>query len=487
MNSRSPPSEPETSELIPGLNLAAILTIVWRQKLIIVAALSISAVIVSNMVSKLPYRYDATAKLSFDRSSEVGVSAPVHSTETLNSEIYQIVSSETLARVVGEGGLAFWWCVLVEPIDQGHICADTEEMEHRYSKNKLTIDRVTSKLRGRVKASLKPKSYIVKISSFAVDGQRAALIANKVAEAYVETSLATRRRELTTFLEAHAAQITDIEAAREDLAVRMDQVRGSFGTAPEQAQIQLAEQTSVLTAKLLDKRSQGQTLRDQLSMMTDERDMQASHLFVYGQTRLQTLSRLFNEARAHYAQVSASLGPDHPERAQAKAKMQTLASQFQAEYRELKQALVNDLQVLDLETASIEAELAIVNRKTISLRKLERELQLLEAEHAAYDDLHKAKVIETAGVRASLDLLGPSAKIVVRAVAPAAKTSPQKAKLFVAGMSTATLLLIVFLYVLYLREPHTEQSEQDGLPQTRDVKGTPQPWSAQVQRLNIRS
>jgi succinoglycan biosynthesis transport protein ExoP len=283
------------------------------------------------------------------------------------------------------------------------------------------------KLSGMMAVVPEEQSQLVDISIVHTDPERAATLANLIAEVYSSRMLANRRDassnavrwldgqiseyerkvgETTEALHAYKAEanVVDIEARLNTLDARLGTLNAALA---EKSTEQVLLQTTVQSHDELRKKGR----YEQLSKVMDS-------------PLLETASRDLASAVAHHADVAARYGPQHPEFRQSQARVDALQQTIREEIDRIvsgEHAALDQLGAsvshLDAEITSLKEEMLDYQRKASEYEALQKDLQRAQA---FYEKLSSR--LEEVSLTAETQL--NNVQIVDRAVAPEVPYKP---------------------------------------------------------------
>jgi polysaccharide biosynthesis transport protein len=332
------------------------------------------------------------------------------------------------------------------------------------------------------------KSYVISINFTSPDPQKAARIANAVAQLYVtgqrEEKLAATT-DAATWLTNRVKQLRQavLESDRKiDEYRNANQIVSSkLGSLGEQELANLNLEVVTARAERAEKEVRLQRAREVRSRRGSYESLAEvmSSPVVLG-LRQQEAAVLQKEA-----QLSKEFGPLHPIMLEVDAEKENLASKIDLEVGNILANLENEVAVARSREQALAQALeeakdrsAVTNRAEIELRQLERES---EANRSLYESfLTRLKQLEE-----QLDLVRPDAKVVSLAAVPQSPSFPKPKAMIVIGFTSSVMLGVL---MAMLRERldtafHTGRQLHEVLgvtsfglvPAIRRGKGQPRP------------
>ncbi|MGD8717890.1 MAG: polysaccharide biosynthesis tyrosine autokinase [Candidatus Zixiibacteriota bacterium] len=336
--------------------LARLWRAVWRRRWLFVAAAALPVAATVIYVLQAPDRYAATARVIFDRENEsLGLEAAfVPRSNELENDLELIRSRETVVNAASLGR---------------ELYPDDPPTE--------------AEIGGALKARALNDTDIVEITTEARDPDRAAALANLVAEAFMDAHLRHRRKSASTAKEFIEKQLDGYEErlARSELALEM--FKRSSGVVSLPAETTELIRTGADFEKSLEKtrvdlavaeRKRGY-LEDELRE-TKER-LLASGTNVSSPVAEQLQKKLVTLEYRYASLVLKGYGPSHPE-------LKSLGEEIALARGELAEAaagVVGDEYNLDLFTrvGALAEELEAVRTDVATLETAERELSVTVA------------------------------------------------------------------------------------------------------------
>lgn len=313
---------------------------------------------------------------------------------------------------------------------------------------------VIDALQAGVAAKAVPDSDFLEISFQAANPELAATIANGYAEAYLDLGLETRLEQvrragswLTERLEGLRTQVDASERA-------LQQFREQEGLLALTSTPDLVEQRlTAISAALIEARAE----RDRLEGLLRESGGQAT---VADNPVVQALKAEELAAERAVQELSKRYGEQHPRMVAAREDLRTVRAKLAGEVGGALAGLRKERDLARNRAAQLEQELATLkgsaqenNRKAFKLRALEREV---EANRQLYDlFLNRYKETDV-----GTDLESTDARIIDRALPPAAPVKPRKGRIV---LITVLLGLLAGVGLAFLLEQldNTLQSGED--------------------------
>ena len=297
------------------------------------------------------------------------------------------------------------------------------------------LDRVVEALQRRVQAKRRNLTYVIDLSVWSPSGPKAAELANKIAEFYLEDQVGGKNdatlkatRWLNEELEQLRTRLKTSENAYEEYKAEA----GLFNTNGQS----LADRNiSQLNEQLVMARAQAAAKYEQLKQVNaDKLRSAAASPDVLQSAVLANLRNQHADVSRKRAELTTRYGPRHPQVISVQAELSNLTKQIQEELDRIVSSARTELQMAKSRQASLSASLDELkvsateyNQKAVKLRELEREAQANRALFEAF--LARAK--ETS---AQVNIQMPDSRILAAAVAPNAPGFPRKGLMIGLGL-----------------------------------------------------
>ncbi len=313
-----------------------------------------------------------------------------------------------------------------------------------------TRERALDKFRDSVEFLSDPVAYIITIGFNSPDPEKAARIANRIAEIYVDDQLnnkifATDRT--SAWLEDRLAEL-EVELREAEEKVGEFRSRNLVGegegmTLTQQELSDLNRDLIVTRGELAEKQAKLRLVRDLRSSgrsLDSIADVTSSPLIV---SLRQEETQLLREE----AELASLYGERHPRMVWLRNEKQNLEAKIAAEVERIILTLENDLRVTATRIASIESQLGEVKTQNVTDQAAEVQLAQYERQAESTRALYEAFLNRFKETREQLEIVQPDVRIVSMASPPALPTTPGKKIFAVAGLVVSfglgTLLAIV--------------------------------------------
>jgi succinoglycan biosynthesis transport protein ExoP len=342
------------------------------------------------------YRVNAVPGLGGDTSSK------------MLTEIEILKSDSLMLEVAREMNLSNNPVFLESKGPVPHTSLDTPEIRQS------TVHRLQSNM----SVALVPKTDIIRIGYSSLSAKLSSDIVNRVITAYIQRSYQTRfesSKKVSIWLSSTLDDLKQQVETSQEQMMDMERRLGILGFDPSHNQISSSLEDlsrAAGTAKLA--RIIAESRYRILSGM-DPDSIEGSLETTPGTApgELTGLRSQIASARAAYAQMESSLGPNHPQSKAAKAQIDELAKEIDTEQNRLllqaKQNYVIAKANEDQTTAALEAQKTDADKLRDDLVEYTLRKREFEANRTLYDSLRER--LRTASVQAGLESLPPASPV----------------------------------------------------------------------------
>lgn len=290
-------------------------------------------------------------------------------------------------------------------------------------------------LRRSLKVGRRGLSFLIEVTAQSKDPDKAARIANAVAEALVQRQKALRREASGGIAEAINSRLADLRAAvvASEKAVADYRLQNNLLDVSPDGRVGLkrlnsmAEQVGPLRARLEEARARFEKLKKAKS--GDDIDTN-----LYRSERMSELIAQRNEERRQMAAAARTYGPRHPSIDAGQARLAALDQAFAAERTRITEQAKAEVDILSAQLATYEGEIAtrtkeqlVTDQKEVVLRDLIRQM---EADRSLYEKfLARQKTTQEQS-----DLAQPEAVVVSAAQPPSRSGRPSLPVVGLAGL-----------------------------------------------------
>lgn len=335
--------------------------------------------------------------------------------------------------------------------------------------------RIQSALQSRLTVRSQRRSFVISVQATANNGEKAARIANTLADLYVverlETSLEETKRAnewLAQRLEGLQRDVVAAEQAAENFRNRHELARRGTGqgglTVTDQQLVELNSQLVQARSELAQKQARYNQLR---SLMRSQGSVETA----YDVLQSSLIQRLREQEAVKQRELSESMktyGDRHPRIIGQRADLQELREKIRQEVDKITAALASEVEASRAGVLSMEQQIDSLQRSTsveggftVELRELERQAEANRSLYEAFLSRYKRDAEQESIQRAN-------ARILSQAAIPTQPSSPRRVRIFFGALLAALvggIGLVFLLDRLNNRIRSGEEAEQfTGLP-----------------------
>jgi succinoglycan biosynthesis transport protein ExoP len=310
------------------------------------------------------------------------------------------------------------------------------------------ITAVVDILKGKVHAKRRNLTYVIELNVWSRDANKAALLANKIAEFYLIDQIAAKSaaadqatRWLNVEIDRLRGKVTEAESSYERYKTEAGLFAAGGDNLADRQMAQLNEQLVMSRARAAEAQAKYQQLQ---SLNADRLRSAAASPDIIQSTVLANLRNQYAEVARKQAELTTRYGARHPQVIAVQAEQNNLTKQISEEVGRIVASAYTEYEMaksreksLSLSLDELKSQASEFHQKSVRLRELEREATANRGLLEAF--LTRAK--ETA---AQLNMQMPDSRILSAAMAPLAPAYPQKMLMIGLGFF-ATLGLGVFL------------------------------------------
>lgn len=447
----TPVTDPSSSQERPiAVVVQGLLRELWRYKWVVPAVAILVAGAVAFYTMRQPRIYEATATLEYDPHPARPLGRAVEDTSAAEYsywntyEFYEtqnyILKSRGLAeRVVRQLGL--------------HKDSDFNGVPSRNAKDfpGVPVEHAARKLSDQLRVHHLRDTRIVRLTVRDPDPDRAELLANAFAEAYIDKSLEDRLASSALALEWLAGQMDTLKEELEssELALyRYREENKSLSSSLEQRQKIIASKLEHYSNTLTELHTKRVLTDARLDVLRDALTRDPSEVLVEAgplgdSEAINSLRTEHNEAMTDLDALSVTYGPAHPLVRTAQAKATTIGKQLRNQVESIVLGVEADLQELAQAEAGIQQKLQEANAEGLELSLQEIEYVRLERKRQSKSDLYALVMQRAAETDLTRALRVANARIVDRALKPTFAVSPKVRSAVIVGSVLGLILGIL--------------------------------------------
>lgn len=299
----------------------------------------------------------------------------------------------------------------------------TEDAE--FGSSSATEADVVANLRKAVKVTRRGLTYVIEVAATAKDAEKAARLANAVAQDIVDRQSATRVNASANAAGALESRLADLRAAALASEKAVSDYRMSHGlldvtsdaTVGQRRLASLAQQAAAVRSRLEEARSRWDELKRTKPQDIGGANAPRSDL-------LAALRSQYAEETRQTAELARIYGPRHPRVETTQERLATLETQIRAETTRLVEQAKAEVDALTRQNAALESELA--KRTNAELAMNQDEVVLRDLIHQAEADrqIYEQFLTRQKSAHEQSNLTRPETEVVSKAVAPSKSNKP---------------------------------------------------------------
>jgi capsular exopolysaccharide synthesis family protein len=317
----------------------------------------------------------------------------------------------------------------------------------------MPLSPAAAALRSRLRIEPLPGGRLVNLRFTAYDPSLSALVANTIAELYIEQSREFRNSsstEATGWLSDRLLeQRAKVEAAERAL-IEYQEEKGLAGTSAESSpdgdRVATLE-TAVITARM-DRVGKETALSQARSVPTSQL---ASLPAVMANPGVQEARSKVAELQAEYGRLGDTLGEKHPDMVRLRGDIQAAQDKLQAEMRNALRALEGDAQAARAREAGLEASLVQARSESLEVGRKAIEYNALRREVETNKQLFQSLMSRSKETGLESELKSNNVRIMEKAEVPRAPAAPRRARNYqlalAFGLALGFALALLFEHV----------------------------------------
>ncbi len=447
------------------IDLRKIAFMIRRRRRLILTTAAAALALAALAVLALPARYTGTAVVLIDPRQERvvnseavigGIGADVAAVE---SQVELIHSPTMAARVIEKLKLAddpeYAQTSLMSRVTAllPSALVPTKSVSAVQNETALENGALVARVLKTVSVRRRGLTYIIEINATSRDRNKAALIANTLADAYLQDQVATKfdaTADASQWLLERVDKLREVVRASDqavaDFKSRNNIVDvGTIGSGVTLNQRQIEEiNTQLITARA--KTAEAKAKLDHLRSSARDSANAASPEALG--------SKVLAELRVQYASVSnkeaeyrANLGRSHPALVAVRSQLASLKTRIDEELSRIVRSAGAEYQIAQDYQGSLETSLLDLEKRSQSVNTVKVRLQELEREAQANRKQYEQLLARGKETREQKELQKPDARIVSRAIPPTSPNGPGAPLLLVAALVAglgAGLMLSLF-------------------------------------------
>jgi exopolysaccharide transport family protein len=309
----------------------------------------------------------------------------------------------------------------------------------RQSNAVIERENVISNFSDNLTVRLRPDTRVLVVEVSAGTAEKAALIADTVAETYITDMLDSSYEATLKANQWLAGKVAELQGDVAGAEQAVERFRREASLLQGQQGTLLAEQVSSVNAQLLiatGGRAESEARYNQIRRLVQSRGSAETAPDVLGSPIVQGLIAQEAVVKRRVAELSEELGPKHPARVSAQSELSDVQRNIRNEINKIVSALANDVEVARAREASLRAELNSLKAQMANANTSEVQLRSLERNAEAQRMLLQNFLTRAQETTAQLDegFQRPAARVIAEANIPQFPYYPPKKLIVVAAL-----------------------------------------------------
>jgi succinoglycan biosynthesis transport protein ExoP len=370
---------------LPPIDVRKIWSVLWRGKITILLSTMVAVALAAAFVLLAPHKYTATTQILIDpmdlRAAQSDISPTIPQSDAavlqVESQARVIASDNVLRRVVASEGLDH----------------DPEFMRGAMAQKYGPLAAL-NELQRRVQVKRSERTYVVDVSVTSEDPDKAARIANAIAQAYLTEQIEARSNAARQISQALTGRLKELQTRVRDAEQKVEAYKASHNIVGATGELVNEQQLTSLNAQLSASRartSEAKARLDQVeSVLHSKTPIGAFPEAVQSQT-ISMLRSQYAEIMRRDAEQKSSLGERHPAVIEIEAQgarlqkliedeVNRIAASNRAEYERAKA----DEDMLSRQVDALKNTAVSTNESLVGLRELERDVQASRAVYESF-------------------------------------------------------------------------------------------------------
>ncbi|MDX6751026.1 AAA family ATPase [Geminicoccaceae bacterium 1502E] len=445
------------------LSLLDLLLVTWRRKLLIAVILAVGIGGSSAFASLFPRTYVARTLLLIEPAAGegAGLGAAIDSA-AIDSQV-QVLSSRSLAReVVSSLGLEedpellgaapgfvagllaplrAAWTLLAPPRPGGG--GSDPAVRH--------IDGFLE----RLEVSREGKTYVIAVAFASADPDKAALVANAVAERWIVGQLAVKYEAARHSAERIGERLAGLKARLEEAQLELARRRGAASDpgAPGsgETQSQIAQLGRELVAATVE-RTAGEARLARLRQLLRKGELGIAFEEGGASTLLQNLQMLEAQLLRREAELAAQYGERHPRILDLRREKNELQARIAGEQRRLVDEFAGTVGLARIKERTIAAELERLRRQAREREQAGEQVGMLEEQLALDRRLYESYLARLDAGSVGEGAQRPDARVISEAVPPTSPAFPKPRLVLTVSLLVSLVVALVAVYLAELAD-----------------------------------
>jgi exopolysaccharide transport family protein len=314
----------------------------------------------------------------------------------------------------------------------------------------MARERAIDAFSGSLELLSDPAAYVINIGFNSTDREKAARIANRVAEMYVDDQLNNKTFATDRTSAWLEERLAELEVELREAEKRVADFRSTNLVGAGQGMTLNQQELSDLNRDLIVARGEMAENQAKLRLIRELRNAGRSVdsiADVVNSPLIFSLRQEETQLLREEAELSSLYGERHPRMIHLQNDKRNIANKIAAEIDRVVQTLENDLRVTSTRVATIESQLSNVKSQNVTDQSAEVQLAQYERQAESIRTLYENFLSRFKETREQLEIVQPDVRIVSMANPPTRPTTPGKrlfaAAGFVVSFGLAALLAII--------------------------------------------
>ena len=371
---------------LPPIDVQKIWSVLWRGKITILLSMMIAVGLAAAFVLLVPHKYTATTQILIDPMDLRGA-AQSDISPTIPQSDAAVLQVESQARVIASDN------VLRRVVDSEGLDHDPEFM-HGAMAQKYGPLAALNELQKHVQVKRSERTYVVDVSVTGEDPDKAARLANAIAQTYLTEQTEVRSNAARQISQALTGRLKELQTRVRDAEQKVEAYKASHNIVGATGELVNEQQLTSLNAQLSASRartSEAKARLDQVeSVLHTKTPIGAFPEAVQSQT-ITMLRSQYAEIMRRDAEQKSSLGERHPAVIEIEAQgarlqkliedeVNRIAASDRAEYERAKA----DEDMLSRQVDALKNTAVSTNESLVGLRELERDVQASRAVYESF-------------------------------------------------------------------------------------------------------
>lgn len=422
--------------------LQNLLSELWRYRWLIPAVAVLVTALVTIYTLRLPKSYEAVATLEYDPNPARPLGRAVEDTGSSSSYWGNQEFFETQKQLLRSRSLAELVVRKLRLQDNPDFLGVAKEARARFKA--VPVETAAAAVQGRLEVENVRDTRLVRLRVRDSDQDRAQLLANTIAETYIEKSLQDRLGSGTRALEWLSTQLEGLkkELEQSELALyRFREDNHSLSASLSERQKIIGSQLQTYNETLTELRTRKVQTEAKLSVLKEMLRIEGNESLAQVESSPLANDPLVVDVRNKYNAADATLqkllvtyGNAHPLTLAARSELEALRAQMREQVGSIVRMTEASVRELDRAEQGIQQALDQVNQQGLELSLQEIDYTRLERERKSKTDLYNVVMNRAAETDLTHALRVANARVVDRAIRPTVPVSPKVRMLVALGL-----------------------------------------------------